>query len=95
MRERHNEEREALEKKMELGRELGRELERKETLLEVMNCEEAKDAEFRLRWRGDEDKLEKMREASLQMIGGTDSSTRVDEVMSDTRDDEANILPAP
>ena len=71
MRERHIEEREALEKKMELEREL----ERKETLLEVMNFEEAKDAEFQLRWRGDKDGLEKMREASLQVIGGTDSST--------------------
>ena len=42
MRERHDEEREALEKKMELEREL----ERKETLLEVMHYEEAKDAEI-------------------------------------------------
>ena len=91
MRERHEEEREALEKKMELEREL----EKKETLLEVMHYEEAKDAEIQLRWREDEDELEKMKEASLQVIGGSDSSRRVDEVMSDTSDDEAKVMPAP
>ena len=91
MRERHDEEREALEKKMELEREL----EKKETLLEVMNYEEAKDAEIQLRWQEDEDELEKMKEANLQVIGGSDSSRRVHEVMSDTSDDEAKVMPAP
>ena len=36
-----------------------------------------------------------MKEASLQVIGGSDSSRRVDEVMSDTSDDEAKVMPAP
>ena len=84
----HNEEREALE--MKIG--LERELEKKETLLEVMQYEEAKDAMIQLKWQEDEDELRKMKEASLQVISGSVTSTRVDEAMSDTRDEE--VMPA-
>ena len=58
-----------------------------------MQYEEAKDAMIQLKWQEDEDELRNMKEASLQVIGGSDSSTRVDEVMSDTRDEE--FMPAP
>ena len=84
----HNEEREALEMKIALEREL----EIKETLLEVMQYEEAKDAMIQLKWQEDEDELRKMKEASLQVISGSVTSTRVVEAMSDTRDEE--VMPA-